>query len=65
MLTYPALVRLSRHEPPLLDTVLDLCAGRIALDVEVKEPGYEAEVIEAASRRFPATGFCTRPSRSR
>jgi glycerophosphoryl diester phosphodiesterase len=53
MLTYPALVRFSRHEPPLFDTVLDLCAGRIALDVEVKEPGYEAEIIEAASRRFP------------
>jgi len=53
MLTYPALVRLSRHEPPLFETVLDLCAGRIAVDVEVKEPGYEAEIIEAASRRFP------------
>jgi glycerophosphoryl diester phosphodiesterase len=53
MLTYSGLVRLSRHEPPRFDTVLDLCAGRIALDIEVKEPGYEAEVIEAASRRFP------------
>jgi glycerophosphoryl diester phosphodiesterase len=53
LLTYSRLVRLSRHEPPRLDTVLDLCAGRIALDIEVKEPGYEAEVIEAASRRFP------------
>ena len=53
VLTYSALVRLSRYEPPRLDTVLDLCAGRIALDIEVKEPGYEAEVIEAASRRFP------------
>ncbi|MFZ0178490.1 MAG: glycerophosphodiester phosphodiesterase [Candidatus Dormiibacterota bacterium] len=53
LLTYSALVRLSRHEPPRLDTVLDLCAGRIALDIEVKEPGYEAEVIEAASRSFP------------
>src|ERR1700726_5171228 len=53
LLTYSALVRLSRHEPPRLDTVLDLCAGRIALDIEVKEPGYEDEVIEAASRRFP------------
>src|SRR3984957_8416693 len=52
MLTYSGLVRLSRHEPPRLDTVLDLCAGRIAVDIEVKEPGYEAEVIEAASRRF-------------
>ncbi len=52
MLTYSALVRLSRHEPPVLDTVLDLCAGRVAVDVEIKEPGYEAEVIEKASRRF-------------
>ena len=53
LLTYSALVRLSRHEPPRLETVLDLCAGRIALDIEIKEPGYEAEVIEAASARFP------------
>ena len=53
LLTYPALVRLSRHEPPTFDTVLGLCAGRIGLDVEVKEPGFEAEVIEAASSRFP------------
>jgi glycerophosphoryl diester phosphodiesterase len=52
LLTYPALVRLSRHEPPLLDTVLELCAGRIALDIEIKEPGYEAEVLELVSRRF-------------
>ena len=53
MLTYSRLVRLSRHEPPRFDTVLDLCAGRIGLDIEVKEPGFEAEVIEAASSRFP------------
>jgi glycerophosphoryl diester phosphodiesterase len=57
MLTYPGLVRLSRHEPPLLETVLDLCAGRIGLDVEIKEAGYEAEIIEAASRRFPREGL--------
>jgi glycerophosphoryl diester phosphodiesterase len=50
--TYAALVRRSRHEPPTLDTVLDLCAGRVGVDVEIKEPGYEAEVIERASRRF-------------
>jgi glycerophosphoryl diester phosphodiesterase len=52
MLTHQALVRLSRHKPPILDAVLDLCAGRIALDIEIKEPGYEAEVIDLASRRF-------------
>jgi glycerophosphoryl diester phosphodiesterase len=52
LLTYAALVRRSRYEPPTLDTVLDLCAGRVAVDIEIKEPGYEAEVIEKASRRF-------------
>src|ERR1700692_2707498 len=48
----PRLVRLSRHEPPAYAAVLDLCAGRIAVDIEVKEAGYEAEVIAEASRRF-------------
>jgi glycerophosphoryl diester phosphodiesterase len=52
MLTHSGLVRLSRYEPPTFDAVLDLCAGRIALDVEIKEAGYEVEVIEAASSRF-------------
>jgi glycerophosphoryl diester phosphodiesterase len=52
MLTHAALVRRSRNEPPTLDTVLDLCAGRVAVDVEIKEPGFEAEVIERASGRF-------------
>jgi glycerophosphoryl diester phosphodiesterase len=52
MLSYAALVRLSRNEPPTLDTVLDLCAGRVALDIEIKEAGFEAEVIERASGRF-------------
>jgi glycerophosphoryl diester phosphodiesterase len=52
LLSYAALVRLSRNEPPTLDTVIDLCAGRVALDIEIKEPGFEAEVIERASGRF-------------
>jgi glycerophosphoryl diester phosphodiesterase len=52
MLTHAALVRRSRNEPPTLDTVLDLCAGRVAVDVEIKEPGFEAEVMERASARF-------------
>ena len=52
MLTHAALVRRSRNEPPTLGMVLDLCAGRVAVDVEIKEPGFEAEVIEQASGRF-------------
>jgi glycerophosphoryl diester phosphodiesterase len=31
--------------PPLLSEVLQACAGRIRLDVELKEDGYVAEVI--------------------
>lgn len=52
-MTYAALVRRSRNEPPELDTVLDLCAGRTGVDIEIKEPGFEEEVVERASRRFP------------
>ncbi|HUZ70574.1 MAG TPA: glycerophosphodiester phosphodiesterase [Candidatus Saccharimonadales bacterium] len=53
MQTYAALVRRSRNEPARLEAILDLCRGRTGLDVEIKEPGFEAEVIEAASSRFP------------
>ena len=53
MQTYAALVRRSRNEPARLDVILDLCRGRTGLDIEIKEPGYEAEVIEAASSRVP------------
>jgi glycerophosphoryl diester phosphodiesterase len=34
-------------EPPLLHEVLGLCAGRIGLDVELKEGGYVNRVTEA------------------
>src|SRR3984957_19558172 len=43
LMTHAALIRRSRNEPPTLETVLDLCAGRVAVDVEIKEPGFEAE----------------------
>jgi glycerophosphoryl diester phosphodiesterase len=52
MQTFATLARRARHEPPTFDTAIDLCAGRIALDVEIKEAGYEAEVVERASSRF-------------
>lgn len=35
-------------EPPTLLTLLDACAGRIAVDLELKVPGIEAEVVAAA-----------------
>src|ERR1700722_1211373 len=53
MQTYAALIRRSRNEPARLEVILDLCRDRTGLDVEIKETGYEAEVIEVASSRFP------------
>ncbi|HET9093869.1 MAG TPA: glycerophosphodiester phosphodiesterase [Solirubrobacteraceae bacterium] len=41
--------------PPLLDDVLDWAAGRIALDVELKEDGY-VEEIAPLLERFTAAG---------
>jgi glycerophosphoryl diester phosphodiesterase len=51
-LTYADLVRRCRHEPPTLDAVARLCAGRIAVNIEIKERGFEAEVLELLSRRI-------------
>lgn len=38
--------------PPLLAEVLAACAGRIQLDVELKEDGYVADVMTALKARF-------------
>ena len=54
-LTYAELVGRSRHRPPSLDEVLALCAGRVGVDVEIKEPGYEAEVVDIVERRLDTT----------
>jgi len=51
-LTYEGLVRRCRHEPPTLEAVAALCAGRVGINVEVKQRGYEEQVLEVVSRRF-------------
>jgi glycerophosphoryl diester phosphodiesterase len=43
----------SGHLPPLLEDVVDCCRGRIGMDLELKEPGLEAEVVEAVSELQP------------
>jgi glycerophosphoryl diester phosphodiesterase len=43
--------------PPTLEQVVDLCAGRIALDVELKEAGTEAEALRIVSARVAADAF--------
>jgi len=52
-LTYHELVHRSRHVPPRLDEVVALCAGRIGLDVEIKDEGIEAAVLSLLAQRFP------------
>jgi glycerophosphoryl diester phosphodiesterase len=48
---YEALkIKGTRARPPLLDEVLALTRGRIALNLEVKEPGYVADTIALLRR---------------
>jgi glycerophosphoryl diester phosphodiesterase len=51
-LTYEGLIRRCRHEPPTLEAVAALCAGRVGIDVEVKQRGCEEQVLDVVSRRF-------------
>jgi glycerophosphoryl diester phosphodiesterase len=52
-LTYQDLVNRSRHVPPRLDEALALCAGRIGMDVEIKDEGIEPAVLSLLAQRFP------------
>lgn len=49
-LTYAELVQRSRYRPPALEEVLALCSGRVGVDLELKERGYEAEAVELLER---------------
>ena len=44
--------RLKDGQVPLLDEVLELAAGRVVVDVELKEDGYVAEVMRAVAARL-------------
>jgi glycerophosphoryl diester phosphodiesterase len=44
---------MSGQLPPLLEDVVECCRGRIAMDLELKEPGLEAEVVESVSELEP------------
>lgn len=49
-LTHEAIYRKSGLRPPLLTEVLELAGGRVGLDVELKEDGYVAEVVDEVRR---------------
>ena len=44
--------RMKAGQAPLLEEVLDLVAGRLVLDVELKEDGYVAAVMATIARRL-------------
>lgn len=43
--------------PPRLEQVVELCAGRIGLDVELKERGSEAEALDIVCGRLDPDAF--------
>jgi glycerophosphoryl diester phosphodiesterase len=49
--------RLGEGHPPLLEEVLDLVAGRIRADVELKESGYEEQAMALVRERLPQGSF--------
>ena len=54
-LTYNRINDIARQEGyrvPTLVEVLDMCKGKIHLDIELKESGYERRVIELVKARF-------------
>ena len=49
--------RLSEGQAPELEDVLTAVAGRITVDIELKEAGYVAEAMAVAGRRLPPSGY--------
>lgn len=48
--SYDCLKLLADYSIPTLEQVLSLCCGEINLDVELKETGYEAEILDYVTR---------------
>ncbi|MCU0565765.1 MAG: glycerophosphodiester phosphodiesterase [Oculatellaceae cyanobacterium Prado106] len=55
-LTWADIQRLD-PEVPTLEAAIACCQGRIQLDVEIKEPGYETAVVQLLQRHLPLTDF--------
>lgn len=54
-LTYKQLNKIAgtmNYHVPTLEQVLDICRGKIYLDIELKEAGYEGRIIEAVKSRY-------------
>ena len=51
-LTYEEATRLAGYEIPLLADVLTFCKGKIKLDIELKESGYEETIVSLLNRHL-------------
>lgn len=47
-----ALAAVEQYRIPLLEEVLEFCKGKIYLDIEIKETGFEERVIDMLLKRF-------------
>jgi glycerophosphoryl diester phosphodiesterase len=56
-LTYPELCEITGYPVPRVDKVMQLLAGRVSGHLDLKEAGYEDEVIELAMTTFGPGNF--------
>jgi glycerophosphoryl diester phosphodiesterase len=59
-LQYQELLTISRNkgfEIPLFEDILRLCQDRIALDIEIKEEGYEEQIVSLTTKYFSYSNF--------
>jgi glycerophosphoryl diester phosphodiesterase len=56
-LTYADVTDAKGHALATIDAIVGLAAGRTLLDIELKEDGYEAEVVDLLNRRMAADEF--------
>ena len=55
LLTYDEICKITGthgYRVPLLQEVLELCRGKIKLDIELKETGYEQKIIDLVERYY-------------
>jgi glycerophosphoryl diester phosphodiesterase len=52
-----SIARSKGFEIPLFEDILKLCCGRVALDIEIKEEGYEELIVELVTQYLPYANF--------
>ncbi|PSB41707.1 glycerophosphodiester phosphodiesterase [Chamaesiphon polymorphus CCALA 037] len=52
-----SIARSQGFEVPLFEDILKLCRNRVALDIEIKEEGYEDRIVELATQYLDYSNF--------